>query len=259
MTDTHGGGTWPSGEPDAPGSHAAAQPPAPAMPRAPVPPAYQPPYQQPYPQAYPPYQQPHAQPYGQVYGVPPAGAAPPGHYPYGQQPYGPYAPHLYAQPGYGPPGYGMRDPDKRPGTVLAAGIVALVLSGLTLLFAGVMLVALVAASSEFIDGFADGAALGTTDEDGLFAGILIVLAVMVLWCTAAIVLAILALRRFNWARITLVVSSGVTVAVSALAITGGVSVITLLGAVAVIVLLFTGGAGEWYRGRHDVDPTLPTY
>jgi len=253
MTDTHGSGAEPTGEQDAPASPVAPQPPAPAAP------LYQhpyPPYQQPYAPAYP---QPYAQPYGQVYGVPPAGATAPGQYPYGEQPYGPYAPHLYPQPGYGPPGYGMRDPDKRPGTVLAAGIVTLVLTGLTLLFAGAMLVALVAASSAFIDGFSEGTGLASTDEDSLFAGILIVLAVMVLWCVAAIVLAILALRRFNWARITLVVSSAVTVAVSALSITGGVSVITLLGAIAVIVLLFTGGAGEWYRGRHDVEPTLPSY
>jgi hypothetical protein len=193
-----------------------------------------------------------------VYGVPPAGATPPGHYPYGQQPYGQYAPHLYQQPGYGPPGYGQRDPDKRPGTVLAAGIVTLVLSGITLLFVGVMLIALVAASADFIDGFT-----GETDfngqDDNLYAGLLVVLSVAAFWCVAAIVLAVLAMRRMNWARITLVVSSGVTAAMSLLAITGGFSAITLIGAIAVIVLVFTGGANEWYRGRHDVDPALPSY
>lgn len=241
MSDTHGTDREPTGEQDP-----AASPAAP-------PPSY------PQPPQYAPQPPPYAQPPGQVYGVPPAGATPPGHYPYGQQPYGPYAPHLHTQPGYGPPGYGMPDPDKRPGTVLAAGIVTLVLSGITLLFAGIMMVALVAASAEFIDGFTGETGLDSTDDGGLFTGILVVLSVMVFWCAAAIVLAILAMRRLQWARITLVVSSSATVLFSLVAITGGASAITLLGAIAVIVLLFTGGANEWYRGRHDVDPALPPY
>jgi len=247
MTDTHGSGTEPAGEQDASGA-----PPAPQQ---------QPqPYPQTYPQTYaPPPTQAYGQPYGQVHGVPPGGAAPPGHYPYGQQPYGQYAPQLYAQPGYGPPGYGLRDPHRRPGTVLAAGIVTLVLSGITLLLAGMMLFGVVVASAEFIDGFTGEAGLDSADEDSLFVVIVVVLAVMVIWCSAAIVLAILTLRRVNWARITLVVSASVTVAVSLVAIGGGASVVTLLGGIAVIILLFTGGAGEWYRRADADDPALPSY
>ncbi len=40
---------------------------------------------------------------------------------------------------------------------------------------------------------------------------------------------------------------------------GLLAVFSLLGAIAVIVLLFTGGAGEWYAGRHDRDESAPVY
>ncbi len=240
MSDTYGDGPASGDETPAAAPHAPDQYPPPQHAQPPYP-------QQPYPPA--PYQQSYDQ---QPYGVPPAGFTPPGHYPYGQQPYGQYAPHLYGQPGFGPPGFGVRDPDARPGTVLAAGIITMVLSGMVMLFAALMLFVFVAAQTEFINGFRDETDLGGTDSDALFTGILIVLVLGLVWCAAAFVLAIFALRRSNSARITLVVSSSVTAAVSLLAITGGVSVVTLVGAIAVIVLLFTGGAGEWYRGRHDV-------
>jgi hypothetical protein len=67
------------------------------------------------------------------------------------------------------------------------------------------------------------------------------------------------MRRSNVARIGLVVSSSLTAIVSLVAITGGVSVIPLAAAIAVIVCLFTGGAGEWYRGRHDVGELVQPY
>jgi hypothetical protein len=197
----------------------------------------------------------------QPYGVPPAGATPPGHYPYGQQPYGQYAPHLYGQPGFGPPGYGVRDPDARPGTVLAASIVTMVLSGLVMLFVAVMLFVFVAAQAEFVDSFRSEGDFGGTDSDAVFAGLLVVLVVGLIWCAAAFVLAIFALRRSNSARITLVVSSSMTIAVSLLAVIGGgfMAVVTVLAGIAVIVLLFTGGAGEWYSRRHDVPAYVQPY
>ena len=200
---------------------------------------------------YPPaqYPQPDAQP---PYGVPPAGATPPGQYPYGQQPYGGYAPHQYGGPGYGPPGFGRRDPNARPGTVLAAGIVTIVLSGLSLLGALLMLIIGMAMSSiddEVFEGTDNALQIGA-----------VVVAVWFAWSMAAILLAIFTLRRSRGARIALVVSSGLTIVASLVSIAGGGfgSVLTLLGAIAVIVLLFTGGANEWYRGRHDLADT-PAY
>ena len=186
-------------------------------------------------------------PYGQQpYGVPPAGATPPGQYPFGQQPYGGYAPHLYGGPGYGPPGFGRRDPNARPGTVLAAGIVTIVLSSLSLLGALLMLIIGIAFSSM------DESALAGAG-DAVTIGALVV-AVWFGCSIAAILLAVFTLRRSGGARIALLVSSGLTIVVSLVSILGGGfgSVLTLFGAIAVIILLFTGGANEWFRGRHDV-------
>lgn len=189
-------------------------------------------------------------------GVPSAGPAPYAELPYGHTPYhqNPYGAPTYGMPGYGAP---LRDPDARPGTVLAAGVVTLVLSGLVLMLLLVFTAFLLAARGDFLDGFSDTSGFGTGDADAWFVVVLVVLLGFIVWCVAAIVLAILALRRSNPARIALVVSSAVTALLSLLAIAGGVSVITLAASVAVIVLLFTGGATEWYRREHLYSPPSP--
>jgi hypothetical protein len=192
-----------------------------------------------------------------VPGVPTAGPAPYAQLPYGHTPYhqNPYGTPTYGMPGYGAP---LRDPDARPGTVLAAGIVTLVTSGLVLLLLLVSTAFLVAAREDFLggfrDGFRDSSGLDAGSPETWFSVLLVVLVVFIVWCVAAIVLAILALRRSNAARIGLVVSSGVTAAFSLVGITSGVSVVTLAASVAVIVLLFTGGAGDWFRREHLYSP-----
>lgn len=219
-------------------------------------------------QSGPPEQPPSAPPQpASPYGVPPEGQgrSPYGPPPYAQQPtYGPpthpaYGQASYGQPGFPMPGYGPapRDPDARPGTVLAAGIITLVMTGIILLLLAVFTLVLVAASSSFLDGFRDSAGLAVEDPTTLFGVVLVGLLVFLAWCVAAIVLAILVLRRRSWARIALVVSSGLTILVSLLAIGGGVSVLPLGCAVAVIVLLFTGGAGDWFRHEHAYSPPKP--
>lgn len=202
-------------------------------------------------------------PYGQppVYGVPPSGPAPSAPTsapaPSGQVPYhhNPYGTPAYGVPGYGAP---LRDPNVRPGTVLAAGIVTLVMSGLVLLLLLVVLFFLLAARSDFIQGFGDQAGLSSTDLAGadttVYRVILVALLIFIVWCLAAVVLAVLTLRRSNAARIALVVSSSVTALVSLLAITGGASAVTLGAAIAVIVCLFTGGAGDWFHREHLYSP-----
>lgn len=216
-------------------------------------PAGAPPPQNPYgqpPAGQNPYGQPPAapDPYGQPAPPPPA---------YGQQP-----PPAYGQPAYGQPAYGQQpgyagapmagDPDKRPGTVTAAGTITLIFSGLSFLLFAFVLVALLVAEDEVLaeierqEGFED-AGISANDALGVVVGVVGVFAV---WCLVATILGFLVLRRSNAARITLVVSAAVTALVSLLAIGSGVSALTLIAAVATIVLLFTGGAGDWFKRKN---------
>jgi hypothetical protein len=203
------------------------------------PPPSENPYGQPPPPAQPPaYGQPQA-PYGQP-GAQPAYGQQPG---YGQQPYG--------QPGYGAPGV---DRDKRPATVTAASVVTLILAGLSALLYLFVLVALLVARDSVLDeierqpGFEDAG----ISADSAFGAAVVVVAILAVWCLVACVLAVLVLRRSNVSRIMLVISSAMAAVFSLLGITSGISAITLLGSIAVIVLLFTGGAGEWFKGRRPL-------
>ncbi len=207
-------------------------------------------------------------PYGQSEGSPPTN-------PYGApNPYGSPAPtgqpygQPYGQPGGQPPygaSYSTRDPDKRPGTVTAASTVTMIFSGITLLlFAGLTL-AMVVARDEVMDEIDAELSQQSGMEDltsGDLATFLTVLfAILALWCLAAIVFAILALRRKGWARVVTVVSAAVAALFSLLGITSLVSGITLIAAVAVIVLFFTGGANDWYSRRSgpQASPGPPGY
>lgn len=189
-------------------------------------------------------------------GETPAGGQPPQN-PYGQpqagDPYGQPAQPAYGQPAYGQPGYAAPggDPDKRPGTVTAAGIITIVFSGLSLLLYAFILVALVVAKDAVLDeietqpGFED-AGISANDALGVVVG---VVGVFAIWCLIATILGFLVLRRSNAARILLVVSSSVTALLSLLAIGSGLSALTLIAAIATIVLLFTGGAGDWFKRK----------
>lgn len=218
------------------------------------------PEQQPAQQPSPP-QPPPQSPYGVPPGGHPAAYPPPGPPPYAHAAYGQQPPAYgqgYGQPGFPMPGYAppMRDPDARPGTVLAAGIVTLVMTGLIGLMLLVFVFFLVAARESFIDGFSESADLDSGTD--LYVPLLIGMLVFLGWCIAAMVLAVLVLRRKNWARICLVVSSALTIVVSLVAIVGGVSVVPLACAVAVIVCLFTGGASDWFHREHAYSqPRVP--
>lgn len=217
-----------------------------------------------------PYGQPPQNPYGEPpagqdpYGQPTTTPPPPPPPAYGQQPgYGQAQPgYGQPQPGYGQPAYGQQpayagapmagDPDKRPGTVTAAGIITLIFSGLSFLLFAFVLVALLVAEDEVLDeierqeGFED-AGISANDALGVVVGVVGVFAV---WCLVATILGFLVLRRSNAARITLVVSASITALVSLIAIGSGVSALTLIAAVATIVLLFTGGAGDWFKRKN---------
>ncbi len=74
--------------------------------------------------------------------------------------------------------------------------------------------------------------------------------VFTIWCVIAIVLAVLAMRRQNWARITLVISAAMSALLSLLSITAVLPVLTLAGSIAAIVLYLTGGANAWYSRKN---------
>ena len=213
------------------------------------------------------------------YGQPPAGQDPYGQPPAGQDPYGQppaqtptrrrqlrrtassrrtASPPTGSSPATPSPAYGapVGDPDKRPGTVTAAGVITMVLAGLSTLLYGLGLVALLVARDEVLDeiensqGFED-AGISADSAFGVVAG---VMGVFALWSLIALILGVLVLRRSNGARITLVVSSAMTILLSLLAIGSGVSAVTLIGGIAVIILLFTGGASDWFKRSRPPTP-----
>ncbi|HET7684514.1 MAG TPA: hypothetical protein VFK34_12690 [Marmoricola sp.] len=198
------------------------------------------------------------------YPPPPTGQAPYGS-PYGSpQPQGqPAYPSPYGQPPapYGVAGYGpVRDPDERPGRLLAAAIITWIFAGLTLLFAVVMLIGGLAGNDTLFDRAIEeaGGAEGVTGAD-IRAGIVVIGLVLGFWSLAAIVLAFLVLRRQNWARITLAVSAAMTALFSLLGITSGVSVLTLAAAVVVLILLFGRDSSDWFSGRGHAAGGMPGY
>jgi hypothetical protein len=215
-------------------------------------------------------------PYGQPPSPPQYGAQPT--QPYGQ-PYQPYQPAYpqagYAQPGYPQPGYPQPgfpqpaypahpayqgDPDRRPGTITAAGIVTIILAGLTLLF-GLLLLAVGASGSEsFADSFREGAGGSYDDisDDGINNLMIGIGAGLAVWCVAAIVLAIFTMRRSNAARVLLVISASACGVLSLIAILSVISIVTLIGAIAVVVLVFVGGANDWYARRVQPMPVGTT-
>ncbi len=188
-------------------------------------------------------------PYGRPYGEP--GAAPRAP----DQP-GPDQPHGY-QPGYAQPAYGStpvhapRDPGKRPVTVTVASVITWVGAGLTAALMLLFLLVLAVSSDAFVEEFENASRNTevTFSADQAMALGWTVGVVVLVWSITAIVLAVLAFRRSNAARIALVVSAAMTALLSLLAIMSVISIVTLLMAGATLVLLFTGGANEWYSRR----------
>ncbi len=167
---------------------------------------------------------------------------PPGESPHGQQPY------EYGGP---PPPYA--DPDRRPGTVTAAGMITITMSSISLLLFGIVLVAILAARDEVIDEIdtelADQPGMEDFTGDELANAVIVIMLVFVVWCLIAIVTAALSLRRQNWARIVTVVSASMAALLSLVSIGALVTIIPLAAAIAAIALYFVGGANEWYARR----------
>ena len=162
-----------------------------------------------------------------------------------------------SDPSGGPPGHGQPhgpayvspvDPDRRPGTVTAAGVITLVTAGLGAVACVLGLIAFVAARETMEREMRNQAEFEQAGLDvaDVYAVALGVMVVLVVWSLAACVFGVLVLRRSQVGRILLVVSASVTALLSLLGIGSLVSGLPLLAAIAVIVLLFTGGANPWF-------------
>lgn len=193
---------------------------------------------------------------------PPYGQAPYGQPPYGQPPYGqdPYAQPPYGQAPYAAP-YGQApfaaaygqvvDPDRRPGTVTAGGLIAILTSGLSAVLTGLGIIGLLAARNDFLDAVRDDPDFQASglSADSLFGVVMGVLVFAVVCSLVGCLLGFLVLRRSNVARILLVISAGIVAVVSLAGIASILPVLWLAASAATVVLMFTGGANQWFAGR----------
>ncbi len=205
-----------------------------------------------------------------VQSQPGQGNTPPGQQPapYGQNPYGqqgqpgqPAQQWAYGQQpqqygGY--PAYaGPQDPDKRPTTVTIAAWLTWVFSALTLAAFVLVVFVMIAAREDFINAMRSEPEFQQLDvaTDDIVAAMWVVSSIVLVWCVSAIVLGVLAYRRQNWARITLVVSTGMAALFSLAAFPFGL--LHTMAAGATIALLFVGGANQWYSPKAGGYPSYP--
>ncbi|MGA8846454.1 MAG: hypothetical protein WB471_07575, partial [Nocardioides sp.] len=142
---------------------------------------------------------------------------------------------------------------KRPGTVTAAAMIAILASGLALAGLLVSLLYLVSSRAEFLEQIdeqlATSSAYADISADTLADAAIGFLVVLAVWCLVAIGLAIATLRGSNAARIGLVVSGLLSALVSLLGALVIVPLVLTIASIATVVLLFTGGAGEWFASH----------
>ena len=154
----------------------------------------------------------------------------------------------------------QRDPDKRPGTVLAAGLVTAITSALVFVFCALGALGMDAVIDEARPDIErelrenDYGNVDFGDIQSIAVGVFVFFAI---WALASTVLGLLALGRRNWARILTVISAGLagllTLVLGLLAI---VPWLITVACIAAIVLFFVGGAGDWY-GKKRGSGQLP--
>lgn len=203
-------------------------------------------------------------PYGSYQKPSPYGDAP-----FAGQPRPPYLPPPARPPmqqpygGYGPPtAYppARRAPDRRPRTVVAAALIAILSSGASALVCLAGVVVTVAARGWTVSNLASDSDFDDVDPGGFTTFLSVTFAVLLVLSLAAVALGVLVLWRSNAARIALVVLAALTVLLSLVTITAIVPVLTLVGAIATIVLLFVGGANAWFGRKPTVVPYgVPTW
>jgi hypothetical protein len=208
-----------------------------------------------------PSEEPQGQPGGQGYPGGYPGQGYPGGYPGEQhtQPYPASSQPVYPPPGdYPPPGawpppaYGQqpsRPVGRRPVTVTVAAVLTWLFAGLATAGYLAVVALLLADRTQLIDRVTTDPQFRGLNITGneLVAALWVMSAIIILWAVIAMVLAFLAFRGHNWARITLVVSSAVTFVACLAAFPFGLA--HMIVAAAVIVLLFTGGANDWFARR----------
>jgi hypothetical protein len=142
---------------------------------------------------------------------------------------------------------------KRPGALIAACVITwvscTVVSGFMLLFSLIMAFA----RDEFFDELErqqpDLDMQGMSQSE-LATGTFVMTAIVVLWSLAAMVLAVLALRRLQWARIALAVCTGVAGLVVLGATLFNPLMVVLLGATLVTFwLLLRADVNAWFKQR----------
>lgn len=152
-------------------------------------------------------------------------------------------------PGYYPGAPSLGDPNVRPGSVTAAGWIAIILSGLGLIGS----LALLSVTSRAVDYVIehpeelDVQAGDLPAAADLRAVISVFAVVLIVASVAGILVAIATLKRQGWARIALVVFSGLTAFPALIFSLALIGVPWLAGTIAVIVLLFTSKANAWFR------------
>lgn len=139
----------------------------------------------------------------------------------------------------------------RPSGVIWACVLTWVFAGLTALLTGASAVALAVDRDLLLDEVhrqnPDLADQGVTDTM-LVSATYVMVAAIVLWCLAAAAVAVLVMRRMEWARIVLITSTAMVVALTLAASLLGVFllVVPLLGAVATIALLLRPESAAWF-------------
>ena len=183
--------------------------------------------------------------------------------PYGEQPqygaqppYGQQSPYSQQPLAYTGPVLPNPDADKRPGSVTAAAVLTIVFSGLTLALLVFSMIGLAVERDSFLEELDNEPGLEGVSPDDLFALMVILLGVFLVWSLVAIILAILVLRRSNAARILLIISAVMTALFSLLAILTAVSAVTLIAGISVVVMLLTSSARDWFARKHG-PPQLP--
>lgn len=172
-------------------------------------------------------------------------------------PYGSYQPHVapgWAGPG-GPPTFTV---DRRPGSVTAAAVITMVLSGLALVggivFAAIGLADRDGLHKQLVESQSFRDQYSTDDIDTVITVLVVMSIITVVLALVAIVLAIGVLRRSRVARILLTVLAGITAVPSIFASIGVVGLPWLFGTILVIVLLYVGGANRWFAGSTGQAP-----
>jgi hypothetical protein len=174
-------------------------------------------------------------------------------------PAAPALPTAPAAPATAAPSVAAAVPSARPSGVTVACVLTWMATGLTtlgLVATGVLLAVQPDALLDEVhrqnpelrsEGVSDDLLVGVT-----FA----MIAAMVLWCVSAAVLAVLVLRRSEWARIVLVVSASTAAALSLIgtAIGAFLLALTLVASVATLALLLRPDVRVWFSQRPGQRP-----